>query len=335
MGEHRDLGLKAIDEARADRKRSKHGRISGTTWAAGGAAVLLVVFAAWMFKGSSLTTGQEQLIAQQRAAVKSVGAEWFPLRDKIEKWTADAANGAYPGDMIDREIGDVKWDFRSSPGIYLRLRVEDAKSVESLRKHAKESAKDAFTSCFLREKNPSMARMAKGEDAGTGWQDQPWNLRLAYNATYILSDDWVEEVKATREEMNLRVYVQQYENAKTREIPLTIDIVKKAAFYLFVLDEDVPEAKELADGGKITQAALQQVPHPARVYVIDLKTGKEMVRLRREGDADFRFAGEGSVRDPQILAAMKRQVNNCALAQSVLSAINPDAADAGAPEPGK
>ncbi len=335
MGEHRELGLKAIDEARADRKRSKHGRISGKTWAVGGAAVLLIVFAAWMFKGSALSSGQEQLLAQQRAAVKTVGGEWFPLRDRIEKMTVDAANAAYPGDQVDPEV--AKWDFRSAPGIYLRLRVEDAKNVESLRKHARDSAKDAFTACFLREKNPSIARMAKGEDAGTGWQDQPWNLRLAYNATYILSDDWVEEVKNTREEINLRVYVQQYENAKTREIPLTIDIVKKAEFYLFVLDEDVPEAKDLADGGKITQAALQQVPHPARVYVYDLKNDKLMVRLRREGDADFRFAGEAAVRDPQVLAAMKRQVNNCSLAQSVLATIQPTpsaettTADAGAP----
>jgi hypothetical protein len=69
---------------------------------------------------------------------------------------------------------------------------------------------------------------------------------------------------------------------------------------------------------------LQQVAHPTRVHVFNLKEGaKEMVRLRREADADFRFAGEHTIRDPSVLAAMKRQVNNCALAQTVWAAIHP------------
>ena len=46
--------------------------------------------------------------------------------------------------------------------------------------------------------------------------------------------------------------------------------------------------------------------------------------------AFFRFAGAGSIRDPYTLAAMKRQVNNCALAQSVWSAIRPAKDDSAA-----
>jgi hypothetical protein len=324
LGERRDIGLKAIDEARAERGRSKVGRISGPVWLIAGGAVLLTVLGAWLYKNRSLSGGQEQLLAQQRAVIKTVGAEWYPLRDRLESLTVEAA-GEYKGDLVEPQA--AQWDFRSAPGIYLRLRVEDAKSVESIRKRARESAKDAFTACLLREKNPSTAARARGEDAGTGWQDQPWNLRLGYTATYILSDEWAEEVRSTKEELDLRVYVQQYENAKAREIPLVVDIVKRAQFYLFLLDEDVPEAK--GDGGKITEETLQAVGHPTRVHIVDLKSGKVMVRLRRETEGEFRFAGERAVRDPAVLAAMQRQVNNCALAQEVWAAIKPGDAESG------
>jgi len=327
----RDIGLKAIRDARMARAASKRGRVSGKTWLLGFSAVLAVVVAAWLFRDRSLANQKEEVLAKQRAALATVGAEWFPLRDKMEKTAVEAA-GPYKGDLVDPAA--ATWDFRSAPGIYLRMRVEDAKDVATVHKMAGESARDSFVGCLLRENNPTAAAAARGEaDAGSGWEDQPWNLRLAYHATRVLTDEWVNEVKDAEDEIHLRVFVQQYEKAQKEEIPLAIDIIKKAQFFLLVLDEDVPEAAELvADGGKITQQELQQVPHPTRVHLVDLRSGKEIVRLRRESEADFRFAGEQRLRDPRVLAAMKRQVNNCALAHDVWAAIKPpaDAADAGA-----
>jgi hypothetical protein len=61
---------------------------------------------------------------------------------------------------------------------------------------------------------------------------------------------------------------------------------------------------------------------------VNLKTGQEVIRLRRSAEADFRFAGERAVADPSVRAAMKRQVNNCALAQVVWASIKPSAAAA-------
>lgn len=336
----REIGLKAIREARVERERSKTGRISGTSWLIGIGAVLAVVLGAYLFRERGLSSEKEEVLAKQRAALTTVGAEWFPIRDKMEKLTLENA-ASFKGDFIDPDLS--KWDFRSMPGIYLRMRVEDAKDVAALRKKAKDSARDSFVGCLFRENNPSMAAYARGEsDAGAGWQDQPWNLRLAYQSTRILTDEWVEEVKNAEDEIHLRVFTQQYEKAKTEEIPLAIDIIKRAQFFLLVLDEDVPEARENApdagrNAGKITEENLQQLAHPTRVHLYNLKADKEVLRLRREAEADFRFAGERMVRDPYTLAAMKRQVNNCALAQLVSSAIKGDdtnaapAGDAGAP----
>ncbi|MBX3188201.1 MAG: hypothetical protein KF819_14360 [Labilithrix sp.] len=329
MEEKREIGLKAIRTARADRKQSKYGRISGPVWLVAGGAVVVTLIIAWFVSDRSLGAAKDEILAQQRAAVATVGAEWTPLRDRLEKITLEAA-ADFKGDMVDPEA--AKWDFRSLPGIYLRLRVNDAKNVESLREAARDSVKDAFTGCLLREPNAALAR---GEsDAGFG-PEQPWNLRQAYQATRVMTDEWAREVKESADKDRLRVFQQQYDKAKRDEIPLAIDIIKRAQFYLLVLDEDVPEAMELAgDAGKITQEALQQVPHPARVHIVNLKTGAEIARLRRTGEADFHFVGENTVRDPEVRAAMKRQVNNCALAQQVWGALKPAptaaAGDAGA-----
>lgn len=252
--------------------------------------------------------------------MQTVGAEWFPLRDRIEKLTLEAAQGPFKGDFVAPEAS--KWDFRDVPGLYLRLRVEDAKDAETLRTVSRESVKDAFTSCLLRD--PASAASPEGSrDAGIV-PDQPWNLRQAYASTRVLSDHWADEVNASEDKMRLRVFEQQYDKARRDEIPLAIDIVKRAQFYLLVLDEDVPEAKDFADdAGAITSEGLQQVSHPARIHLFNLKTGAELVRLRRTGRGDFHFVGEHAVRDPEVQAAMRRQVNNCALADDVWAAIRP------------
>jgi hypothetical protein len=54
-----------------------------------------------------------------------------------------------------------------------------------------------------------------------------------------------------------------------------------------------------------------------------LKSGKEMVRLRRSAVGGLLSPGDRFVQDPDVRAAMKRQVNNCALAQSVWAEIRP------------
>jgi hypothetical protein len=323
VADKRELGLKAVHSARAERKQSKYGKIEGSAWLVAAGAVVVTLIIAYLLSDRTLSTEKDEILSQQRAAVSTVGAEWYPLRDRLEKITLDAA-AKFDGDKVDVEA--AKLDFRSSPGIYLRLRVDDAKNADSLRKNAKDSVKDAFTGCLLREPNAALAR---GEaDAGIG-PDQPWNLRQAYTATRVLTDEWTNEVKASDDKDRLRVFKQQYEKAKRDEIPLAIDIIKRAQFFLLVLDEDVEEARELSgDAGHITQEALQQVPHPARVLLVNLKTGAEIARLRKTAAADFQFVGEQAVRDPEVRAAMKRQVNNCALAQAVWSSIRPAAPDA-------
>ncbi|HEY8073657.1 MAG TPA: hypothetical protein VIF62_06105 [Labilithrix sp.] len=320
----RKIGLKAVTDAREDRARKKMPRVSGTVWLGLAGAVIVTIIVSWLVADSKVGNARDALLAQQRAAVETVGKEWFPLRDRLESLTIDAAKGEYKGDLVSDEM--KKWDFRTVPGLYLRLRVAEAKDAKTLRDKARDALKDQFAVSLLREPLPDQLAKGEGNDAGVFGPEQPWNLRQAYASTRVLTPEWADEVKDSTDSIRLRVFEQQYEKAKRDEIPLAIDIVKRAQFYLLVLDEDVPEAAELTDGGRITEEALQQVGHPTRVHVFNLKTGAEIVRLRRTVEAGFVFAGERVVVDPEIRAAMKRQVNNHALAQEVWAALK----DAGA-----
>jgi hypothetical protein len=247
----------------------------------------------------------------------TLGPEWFPLRDKLEADVLGAAKG-YDGDHVDPLARQAA--FRTQPGLYLRMRLVEARDVESVRRVAADARKDAFAACLLREPND---RGARGEIDGGAFAEQPWNLGQAYASTRILTDDWVDEVKTADEDLRLRIFSRQYDKAVRDEIPLAIDVVKRAQFFLLVLDEDVPEAVKPTDGGPLTEEALQLVPHPSRVHLFDLTSGKEILRLLRTGDARVIPAGERAVSDEETRDAMQRQANNCALARRVDEAIAP------------
>ncbi|CAN5695578.1 hypothetical protein BH09MYX1_BH09MYX1_50200 [soil metagenome] len=316
--QERKLGLPAVHELREKRKRGSFNQPTGTVWLVVGGGLVASLLIYRFVAGGELERRRDALLSKQRATEVTLGADWTPLRDRIETYVV-AQSGAYAGDNVSPDV--KSWDFRGQPGIYLRLRVDDATSSESIRKNAEMSFRDGFTGCFLRGQNEALAR--GDADAGV-FIDQPWNLRQAYTSTRVLTPAWVSEVKESSELLRLHVFEQQYDKAEAEEIPRAISIVQKAQFLLVVLDEHADEAPEVQfDAGDLTnQDTLQLAPHWARVSVLDLrnKTSETPVfRLRRYASGTFYFAGEKQVNDPETLDAMKRQVNNCALANAVTS----------------
>ncbi|HEY2517021.1 MAG TPA: hypothetical protein VGI39_39385 [Polyangiaceae bacterium] len=309
-------GLKAIYDGREARKPGgKYGRPTTGLYIFGVSAILASLVVYHFVSDYQLDSEKRDLLAGQRAMKATIGQEWFPLRDELEQFTLDAAK-SFKGDFVDSEA--ARWDFRSLPGVYLRLRVADAKDVGTLRQAAGGSVKDAFTGCFLRE--PNKAAALGVPDAGA-FSEQPWNLGKAYAATWVMGDDWADGVKAADGEMRVRLFKEQYEKATKFDVKTAAEVVKQAKFFLLVLDEDAPEAAAVADGGVIDEAALQLVPHWSRVHVLDLRTKAELFRLRRQGNARFVFAGEHATTDPETRDAMQRQVNNCSLADQVRAEI--------------
>lgn len=308
-------GLPSIARAREDRASGK----SRWTSQAGLMALVAIIggFVAYkVVSDRDLASRRQALIGKQRAIEATLGKQWLPLRDKLEGEILGAAAGEYQGDVVDPEAR--KGAFKTEPGLYLRMRLADARSVDAIRKVAADAKKDAFAGCLLREPND---RGVQGEIDGGAFADQPWNLGQAYAATRILTDDWVAEVKDADDDLRMRVFEEQFGRAQAHEIPLAIDVVTRAQFLLLALDEDVPEAAAYVDGGTFTEEALQMVPHPTRVHLFDLASGREILRLRRTGGAQVVPVGERAMTDPETRDAEQRQANNCALARRVDEAL--------------
>lgn len=316
--EDRTIGLRSIQTAREDRGRGKYSRMTPNLILFAVVGVILVLVVYHFFSQRSLEQDKTALLAKQRAAVATVGANWLPLRDKLEGIVLDSAKNFPDDDFIAPDLPD----FRAQPGLYLRIRVADAKDVASVRVAAQESVRDAFCGCLLKE--PNAAAVRGDLDAG-GAPDQPWNMRQAYASTRILTDEWQNEVKASDDDLRLRVFQQQYDKAVAEEIPQAIDIVKRSRFFLLVLDEDVPEAKTKADGGAITEDVLQTVEHDSRVRIVDMQTWKDLARLKRAGVGDLVAVGEQhGVQDSETRDSTARQVKNCSLGMQVSRALGFD-----------
>lgn len=310
-------GLPSIAKAREDRG---NGRARWTTQA--GLVALGAIVAGFVVhkivSERELGVDRETLLSRQRAVEVTLGPEWFPLRDALEADVLAAARD-YEGDQVADQARTGA--FKTLPGLYLRMRVADARDAASVRRVAADAKKDAFAACLLREPND---RGARGETDGGAFAEQPWNLGQAYAATRVLTPGWVDDVKTADDDLRLRVFNEQFEKATKTEIPFAIDVVKRASFFLLVLDEDTPEAASFVEeAGGITEEALQMVPHDARVYLFDLATKRPILRLKRSGDARVIPAGQHVVADSETRDAMQRQANNCALARRVDEALSP------------
>jgi hypothetical protein len=317
-------GLPSIAKAREDRGS---GRARWTTQAGLVAlgAIVLGFVAHKVVSERELNVDREALLSKQRAVEVTLGPEWYPLRDGLEAEVLDAAKGWMGDNVLDQARSG---SFKTQPGLYLRMRVADAKDAASVRRVAADAKKDAFAACLLREPNE---RGARGEVDGGAFAEQPWNLGQAYAATRILTPGWVDEVRAADDDLRMRIFTEQFDKATRTEIPFAIEIVKRAAFFLLVLDEDTPEAAAYVEAGGITEEALQMVPHDARIHLFDLATKKEILRLKRSGDARVIPAGERMVTDSETRDAMQRQANNCALARRVDEALAPAPTASAAP----
>ena len=224
-------------------------------------ALGVILFVYSKVSDRELNTARQALLAKQRAVRDTVGAQWFPLRNAMEALTLQAA-ARTDADFVDPDV--KHWDFRSLPGLYLRLRAADARDVATLRHAVSSSKKDGFVACFLHEPNVAAAR---GDADAGAFSEQPWNWQRAYTATRILTDEWVHEVDDAGDALRLRVFEQQYDKAMTDEIPLAVDVIRRAQYFLLVLDEDSPDAHPADGGSALTlarpgeRAALRAHPH--------------------------------------------------------------------------
>src|SRR4051812_32083604 len=91
-----------------------------------------------------------RILKDRKALADDIANDYGTLRGRIEQWTVDAATQPYPGDLVDPEAKNPAW--RERPAIYLRVRVDEAKTLEAVHAAAKLSSLDGVPSCLLRVK---------------------------------------------------------------------------------------------------------------------------------------------------------------------------------------
>jgi len=328
-------GLSAIQEGR--KRRAEFPRIPPRffLWMFVILAGWAIIY--WKIDQNELESWRNRLLSRQRAVDAELGPRYNPVRDQLEVWIMEAA-GPYAGDSISAEAKSSP--FRSKPGTYLRLYIDDAKQQESLRRAALESLRDGFTSCFTTFPNPDPFKgpaCKKNQECPPGQHcnevfhcsepAQPYNLRVAYRAARVLSDSWVNDVREASNDMRLRLLERDFDSALQEDIPLAIDLLVRAQYFLLVLDENTDlAATEVPDAGTYSES-LQAVPHPVRVFAWDLVSKKLLFRVRTEIVSKVGITTDSAT----TRIAVQRQSNNCAIAVEVRRLLGDESA--GAPSP--
>lgn len=342
-------GLPSIQKARAERERVpvRVGAIHGVVHLAKRrpplravmwfASALLVAGVVYYFRiSSSLEKDRQALMADQRAVEAEIGGRFYPLRDKIEGMTAELAKTAEPEVILTDEL--ARFRFQETEGIYLRLRLDEAGSVETIRDAAKHSYKDAFTACLMKGKGQEAASggaCASSRDCKPGElcneldqcakPIQPFNLRLAYRSLQILTPEWVRDVQDASNDLRLRAMRGTFDDAVKVDLPIAIDIITKADFFLVVIDERpkgaTPPPSEGSTGGGPSEDDVADASgnrYASRVGLYRLSDGKQLLRLRRDPEVELHGT---AATDVAMEASRQRQARSCALALDVRSVI--------------
>jgi hypothetical protein len=338
--ESTERGLPSLNEARAERRRAiVFGRARMPAlppyfwlWLAVGLATFSVVY--WRVAQGRLESEKSAVMAKQRAVARSLGSKLLPFRDRMEGWVQELAS-ARPDDFVAENASFER--VSRSPGVYLRLRLSEARTARDIRKAAQSSLRDGFTSCLFVDAIPPSAapgaRCRTTSDCESGWlcdeyqacvrPRHPYNVRLAYRALRVLSSEWTDELHQAGSSLAVQAYDRDLAAVVRSDVPLAIELLSRAKYFTALLDEDPPAGlpAELPDAGESAAERVQRAAHPVRVGIWDLKTGKPVLRLRRVASGEALAAGERVVRTPQTIFAAQRQANNCALALSVRAAL--------------
>lgn len=355
-------GLPSLAEARDERRRAM---VAGKVrlramppqfwlWAFLAVGVFSVVY--WKFAQGTLESQKSAVMAKQRAMAQSLGKELLPMRDKVEGFTVALAKAG----VADEFAPGLSYDaLARTPSVYLRLRQENALSVEAIRAASVRSLHDGFTSCFFineKARDPAQGKVCQSpadcergelcnEYDRCGPPPEPFNMRLAYRSLRVLSSVWTDELHEAESELAIVAYERDLDRVTQEDVPVAAKILARAKHFVLLLDEDLPEGlpKTNVDGDagafESEEERLQRVPHFVRVGVWELSSGKQLMKVRRHAEGRVIPVGNKVVSRTESVNAQKRQAVSCSLALELKSLLQnraapADAVDAGAAEAG-
>lgn len=337
----RARGLAAFDDSRQTRRRAivlgrvRVREVATRFWLWTFAGLLVFSVAYYRYSEVQLAGRRSEVMAQQRAVALAMGTDGFVLRDKLEQWVLSLA-GAEPSSFVapTASIDSIS----RGPGIYLRLPVQEAFSVEGIRRAAPRSLHDGFTSCLFvgRAGDPKQGTPCKASSqCGPGelcdsWgvcaaPNQPFNLQLLYSALRVVGPDWASGLEAAQNDLQVRAIELDLQDAAKHEVPAAAELVRRSKYFTVVLDEqpDTEAPATLAadtDFEESPDERLQFSDHFVRVGIWDIERGEPLLALRLEAAGRFVAVGK-HVGGAQVLRAQQRQANNCAVATEVREAL--------------
>lgn len=332
-------GLPALNEAREARQRAiATGRVRLRAmrpvfwlWTSIVLSIFGVVY--WRIAAGQLESQKSGVAAKQRAVRMSLGPRLLPFVERVEGWVTELGAGSVEEVMAS----ELNWDsLARKPGVYLRLLTSKTRDAASIRRAAAISLNDGFTSCFfIRDGAPDPTVGPKCEtsadcDAGllcNEWDvcstvPRPYNMRLAYRAWRILSDDFTRSLQEASDDLQVRALERELDQVTRVDVPVAIEVLQRAKTVTIVLDE-VPENLERpipAKPGEISLTEEQRVqgtPHFARVGIWDVAAGQLLVRWRGRAESRLVSVGKRVELEPEQDAARTRQANSCFLATSL------------------
>jgi hypothetical protein len=264
-------GLSAVSASREDRNKIKRPPWRAVVFFMMTVLVAMVAY----FKWDSNRNGalRAEILSKQRAVDSTLGAKWFPMRDQVEAWTMELAK-APTEDVVDREAL-ATFKFQELPGLYLRVGADQAGDVKSLRAAVNTSLKDGFTSCLMRtpaEASTAGKECTSSKDCGTGEicneylhcakPSQPYNLRLAYRALFVLDPEWVQEVTRADSNLMLRGFELALEEANYTEFPVAAEVLTLAKFFIRTSRPARPIPRGSASSVSRTRSRCSRSPAP-------------------------------------------------------------------------
>ncbi len=299
-------------------------------------ALLLAVFSVvyWRIEAGKLASQKSGVSAKQRAVRTTLGPRLLPFVERVEHWVTELANLPVIEDSI---ADDATWDsLARKPGVYLRLLSTKTGDAVGIRRAAAISLNDGFTSCFfIREGAPDPTQGPKCESSVTceagllcnEWDvcsavPRPYNMRLAYRAWRILSDDFSRSLQDATDDFQVRALDRELDQVAKVDVPVAIEVLQRAKTVTVVLDEVPEELKQpvRAQPGEpavTEEQRVQGVPHDVRVGIWDAITGRQLVRWRGRAQSRLVSVGKRVVLDPEVAGAQTRQANSCFVATSL------------------
>lgn len=256
----------------------------------------------WTYR-KSFQGERDRILKERKALADDIAHDFGQLRNDVEGWAVADATKPFPGDALDPDGRKAYW--RERPAIYLRLRVADAQTADAVHANAKLSSLDGLSACLLQTKGSF----------------GPWAYGDVVSRAEMLGSDFTNEVRETSNDLRVRNLAFALDHYKESDYPFARDAIRMSEYVVLALDEDpasIPATSAAFGSNATISERIAPVAHPIRLYVYRLSDHKELLRIRRNADAELvQLQGDPTAPGAGIEIARAKALG-CAMADAAL-----------------